>query len=296
MPRNSPFTSLCGQLARLSRPQRADLHIHTTASDGEYTPSQVVALGRQAGLCALAITDHDTLAAVRDAQDAANEQIEVIPGVEISANYAGREVHLLGYFVSLDHVGLNARLADVCESRRERFRDFIVQLRTHGSPIPPERVKLVEAHAQSLGRRHVAGLLTSCGIASNRTEAFHRFLGPLREKVQPKRLIPVEEAIRLVIAAGGVASVAHPPSELTEKDFQILASYGLGAVEVEFPGSTKTATGLSRERMHRLGLACTGGSDCHGAQPGKRQIGSHGISQDELERLRQLCGLGRGEK
>src|SRR5271155_147552 len=97
MPKHSPFTALCGQLAKLNRPQRADLHIHTTASDGDYSPSQVVALARQAGLLAVAITDHDTLAAVKEAQNAVAGQIEIVPGVEISTEYAGRELHILGY-------------------------------------------------------------------------------------------------------------------------------------------------------------------------------------------------------
>ncbi len=290
MPRRSPFTTLCGQLARLTRPQKADLHIHTTASDGDYTPSQVVALARQAGLSAAAITDHDTLAAVQEAQDAAGDQLEIIAGVEISAVYAGREVHLLGYFIRLDHDELNARLSCVCESRRERFGDYIAQLAQRGYQLPFDRVKLIEENSPSLGRRHVAGLLIAVGIARNQTEAFHRFLGPLGKHVRPKQLVPVDEAIQLVVAAGGVASLAHPP-ELLESDFQLLASCGLGAVEVDYPGSNRTASIRMRELANRLGLAVTGGSDCHGAHPAHRRIGSHGISVDELHRLRNLCGL-----
>jgi hypothetical protein len=128
------------------------------------------------------------------------------------------------------------------------------------------------------------------GIARNQTEAFHRFLSPLRKEVQPKLLVPVEEAIPLVIAAGGVASLAHPP-ELLESDFQYFASCGLGAVEVDYPGSNRTSSARIRELANRLKLAVTGGSDCHGALPAHRRIGSHGILVDELNRLRNLCGL-----
>jgi predicted metal-dependent phosphoesterase TrpH len=290
MPRKSPFTSVCGQLARLSRPQKADLHVHTTASDGDYTPSQVVALARQAGLRAVAITDHDTLLAIPEAQDAAQADIEIIPGVEISAAYAEREVHLLGYFVQLDHPELNARLELVRESRRQRFREYIGQLGDRGCHLPADRVKLVEARSQSLGRRHVAGLLISCGIARNQTEAFHRYLGPLKGQVRLKQLVPVAEAIRLVKAAGGVASLAHPPADLSTNDLQVLLSFDLGAVEVHFPSCSKTTSGFLLEQAKRLGLALTGGSDCHG-HAAKRQIGSYGIAVEELEHLRQLCGL-----
>jgi 3',5'-nucleoside bisphosphate phosphatase len=290
MPKRSPFTALCGQLARLNRPQRADLHIHTIASDGEYTPSQVVALATQAGLMAVAITDHDTTVSVADAQEVAGEQIEIIPGVEISAEYERREIHLLGYFIRLDHRELNEALARVRESRQERFRDFIHQLAQRGHRIPEDRVKLVEENSPSLGRRHVAGLLTACGFARTRTEAFHRFLGPITRQVQPKKLVPAEEAIQLVIAAGGVTALAHPP-ELTEDDFHSLAGMGLGALEVEFPSCTNKESLRLREIASRMGLALSGGSDCHGPQPSHRGIGSCTITADELNRLRQMCGL-----
>jgi len=276
----------------MNRPQRADLHIHTIASDGEFTPSQVVALARHAGLCAAAITDHDTLAAVSEAQEASGEQFEIIPGVEISAEFAGREVHLLGYFVRLDYPELNARLEQVCVSRRERFRDFIAELANRGNPLPADRVKLIEENSPSLGRRHVATLLTFSGAAQTRTEAFHRFLGPLTKRVQPKRLVPVEEAIHLVRAAGGVASLAHPSPELTEDDFRTLAGFGLAAVEVDYPWGRNSPARKLHEVASRFGFALTGGSDCHGPQPTHRRIGSHGISMDELDRLRKLCGLG----
>src|SRR5215470_8936492 len=139
MPRHAPFTRLCGQVAELARPRRADLHTHTTASDGNYTPTQVVALARQAGLCAVAVTDHDTLAGVPEALTHATEAIEIVPGVEISTTLAAREFHLLGYFVRTDHDELNTALAIVCQSRRERFRDFVALLCARGLALPEDR-------------------------------------------------------------------------------------------------------------------------------------------------------------
>src|SRR5688500_13853891 len=107
MPRTSAYTLAARRLAQLAAPARADLHVHTVASDGEYTPSQVVAQARLAKLCAVAVTDHDTLAGVEEARAAADGHVEFVPGVEISARFAGREVHLLGYFVRTDHDELN---------------------------------------------------------------------------------------------------------------------------------------------------------------------------------------------
>jgi predicted metal-dependent phosphoesterase TrpH len=278
----------------MARPRRADLHVHSTASDGDYTPGQVVALARQAGLCAVALTDHDTLAALAEAQAAAEESIELVPGVEISAAFAGRELHLLGYFVRTDHDELNAALAAVCAARRERFRDFVERLRGRGCALPEDRVRLVEEATASPGRRHVANLLVACGHARTRTEAFHRLLNPLREEVRGKRLIPLEDAIRLVHAAGGVASLAHPPADLVDADFAHLGAHGLDALEATYPWGRNSPAARLRAFAARHDFATSGGSDCHGPEPAHRRIGSHAITSDELAALREraACAIG----
>lgn len=291
MPRSSPFTSVGRRLAELACPARADLHTHTTASDGEFTPSQLVALARTAGLAAVAVTDHDTLAAVDEARAAAGQHVEVIPGVEVTAAFAGREVHLLGYFVRTDHAELNATLARLCDRRRERFNDFVAKL-----ALPTDRAGLVAAGSPSLGRRHVAGLLVAAGRVRTRTEAFHRVLGAVRGEVAPKLLIPVDEAIGLVRAAGGVSSLAHPPADLGDEHFRQLAAFGLDALEVEYPWGRNSPAARLREAAGRFGFAVTGGSDCHGPDPSHRSVGSHGVAAAELAALRERrdCRGSRG--
>lgn len=292
MPRSSPFTAVGRRLAELARPRRADLHVHTTASDGEFTPSQVVAHARRVGLAAVAVTDHDTLAGVSDARAAAGGRLEVIPGVEISAAFAGREVHLLGYFVRPDHADLNAALARMCDRRRERFRDYLAKLAGRGFAIPADRAELAVAAVTSLGRRHVAGLLVAAGHARNHNEAFYRFLGPLRGEVVPKVLIPADEAIALVRAAGGVTSLAHPPPEFTDEQFGTLAAFGLDALEAVYPWGRNSAGTRLREAANRFGLAVSGGSDCHGPDPSHRMVGSYAVTADELTALRDRRGPG----
>jgi predicted metal-dependent phosphoesterase TrpH len=277
-------------MAKLALPSRADLHVHTTASDGEYTPSQVVALARQAGLCAVAITDHDTLAGIAEACEAANG-LEVVPAVEITTEMGGREFHLLGYFVQPDHPELTATMHRLCERRRERFHDYIAKLSERGLAIPSDRAALVEAATVSLGRRHVAGLLISCRLAKTRNEAFHRMLSPLRGLVRPKELLPIGEAIELVHAAGGVASLAHPPPDFSEEQFRELATLGLDAIESEYAWGRSSPRTRLRELASRLGLLTTGGSDCHGPDPAVRQIGTYSVSADEVERLRERCRI-----
>ncbi len=290
MPRRSPFTRLCGRLAQLDAPARADLHTHTTASDGEYTASQVVAHARQAGLKAVAVTDHDTLAGVAEAREAGGDAIEVVPGVEISTAFAGREYHLLGYFVRVDHVELNAALARVCESRRARFREVVALLPERGVFVPEDRVRLVEEATVSLGRRHVAGLVVACGAARTRTEAFHRFVNPLVRKVPPKALVPIEDAILLVHAAGGVASLAHPPADITDEQLETLRGFGLDALEAVYPWGRSSPAARLRETAARIGFAISGGSDCHGPDPAHRRVGSCAITSDELSALRDRIG------
>ncbi|VTR94676.1 metal-dependent phosphoesterase : PHP domain protein OS=Rhodothermus marinus (strain ATCC 43812 / DSM 4252 / R-10) GN=Rmar_1931 PE=4 SV=1: PHP [Gemmata massiliana] len=290
MPKHSSFTLVCSRLAQLGAPARADLHIHTTASDGEYTASQVIALARQAGLRAVAVTDHDTLASVAEAQAAAGTAIDFVPGVEISTEFAGREFHLLGYFVRTDCPELNAALATVCESRRERFRELVALLCESGVKIQADRAGLLEESTASLGRRHAARLVVASGAAKTRTEAFHRFVNPLIRKTRPKTLVPLEDAIALVHMAGGVASLAHPPPHLTDEHFDTLQKCSLDALEVVYPWGRNSPVSRLREVAARFGFVVSGGSDCHGPDPVHRRIGSHAITFEELSVLRDRAG------
>src|SRR5262245_61289380 len=155
MPAGQPFTALCRALARPPSFGRADLHLHSTYSDGLYTPSQVVDLARRSGLAAIAVTDHDTLDAIRPAQVAARgTSVEVIPGVEITAEFRGRELHLLGYFVRLEDAALQAALLRLREHRAARYQEMVARLREIGVVLSDEGGQ--SAAAGSLGRRHLA--------------------------------------------------------------------------------------------------------------------------------------------
>lgn len=290
MPRGQPFTALCQLAARLSEPRVADLHVHTTASDGDYTPSQVVALARQARLKAVAITDHDTLAGIGPAVEAAGSALEVIPGVELSAEFGGREVHILGYFVRPDDRRLTEHLGSVCDRRRERFRAFIERLTATGIVFPDGLAELEAQRSTSLGRRHLAGLLVRTGAARSRYGAFQRFLLPITPDVPANHLTPAAEVVRLVRDAGGVCSLAHPPEADEEALLTGLRGLGLLAVEAVFPAASATRTERLRRLARKLGLAVTGGSDCHGPEVAGRAVGARGVSCAELDALRHLAG------
>jgi predicted metal-dependent phosphoesterase TrpH len=280
MPAREPFTHLCRQLARGPCAGRADLHLHTTVSDGLYIPAEVVDLAHRSGLAAIAITDHDTTGGVQSARAAAGRALEVIAGVEITTEHRQRELHLLGYFIDIDDEPLQSALREICQSRVERFHAMIERLRGFGVSVDDSE----PCPAEALGRRHLAEMLVRQGKAGTVREAFSRWLADGGLAAVPKKRLPVGEAIALVRQAGGVAAWAHPAYDGTQETLSELARLGLGAVEVEFPEVRRSRARDLRSWAEALGLAVTGGSDCHG--PGRRTVGSCTISDEELEMLR----------
>jgi predicted metal-dependent phosphoesterase TrpH len=234
MPAGQPFTALCQLAARGPFAGRVDLHVHTTHSDGAYTPAQVSDLARRAGLAALAVTDHDTLGGVAAARAAAGSSVEIVAGVEITAEYRQRELHLLGYFVGLDHAGLTAALADIRQHRALRFLEMIERLRGRGVSLDGEEQR-VQGKPEALGRRHLAEMLVRARRVATVREAFARYLGDRGGVAVPKKRLPAAEALALVRAAGGVAAWAHPSYDCTQEQLIELRALGLGAVEAEYP-------------------------------------------------------------
>lgn len=288
MPVCQPFTRLCQAAHRPRNTGRADLHVHTTFSDGTYTPVELVSLARRAGLAAVAITDHDTLAGVAVAQAAAaGSSLEIIPGVEITAEDEGRELHLLGYYVRTDDGPLNKALQRLTDHRLERFWIMVERLRDLGVSFEEKELE-AQARAGVLSRRHLALLLVKAQRAGSVHEAFQRYLGDHGRIVVPKVRLPVAEAIRLVCAAGGVASWAHPPYDRTRADLVRLQGLGLRAVEADYPSFKSRWSRQLRDWAGELGLAVTAGSDCHG--PG-RELGACSITAEALQKLRAFaCG------
>ena len=292
MPRGAPFTQFCRQMADAGRRVVADLHLHSTASDGDYTPSQVVALASVAKLAAIALTDHDTCAGVAIAREAAlqfpeSRRPEIIAGVEISAGFEGREVHILGLFVDPEHDALKPALARIAESRVVRFHAFIDHFLKLGHSLDEGRVKAILAGTTCPGRRHFANLLVDSGVARSRYDAFQRFLGPALPAIPPKELLPAEVAIARIGAAGGIASLAHPPADCDAAMLGRFHDLGLRVIEVEFPAATVGRTLELRAWAKDHGWAVTGGSDCHGSD---RILGSRGVTASELAELRGRSG------
>lgn len=285
MPALQPFTLICQAAHRLASSGRADLHVHTTFSDGSYTPAEVVSLARRSGLAAVAITDHDTLAGVEPARQAAiGSTLEVVPGVEITAAMDGFELHLLGYGVRLDDEPLNAALSRLEQHRIGRFWDMVERLRGRGVSLDEKELRR-QMPQGVLSRRHLAMLLVKGRQAGSVREAFQRYLGDGGSIVVPKLRLPVSEAIRLVRGAGGITSWAHPSSYCTRERLLLLRSCGLHAVEAGYPTFKNRWASQLRAWATELEMCVTAGSDCHGAG---REIGACSLTADEWTAVRQI--------
>jgi 3',5'-nucleoside bisphosphate phosphatase len=292
MPSGQPFTALCRAATQPATTGRADLHVHSTYSDGAYTPAEIVSLAERSGLTAVALTDHDTLDGIMYARAAAvGTSVEVVPAVEITTEHGGRELHLLGYFVNVDDVALGAALDRLRAQRRERFLAMVERLQARGVQIP----SVYPDEKGTLGRRHLAVLLVKARRAATIREAFARYLNDPELNRIPKLRLPTGDAIALVRGAGGVAAWAHPSYDGTEHRLRELQRLGLEAVEAEYPGHRLSLVRSLRQHADELRLAVTGGSDCHGPGPVKRAIGAVGVNATELEALRQRAnGKQRG--
>jgi predicted metal-dependent phosphoesterase TrpH len=260
-----------------------DLHSHSTASDGSKSPSAVVAAAKNAGLTAIALTDHDTMAGVAEAT-AAGERvgIRIVPGVELSAVDDDREVHLLGLHIHRPHV-LDDALRTFREARETRARRIVEKLNAIGVAISFDDV-LARAGDAAIGRPHVARALIDGAWARDSRDAFDRYLGAGRPAYVPKHKLSVSDAIALIHAGGGIAILAHPGAEGRRDALERYAALGLDGVEVRHPGHTAEDMNRLGALAGFLGLVPSGGSDWHGAADGPRVLGVMRVPAAWLER------------
>lgn len=248
---------------------RLDLHLHTTHSDGSSTPAEVVRLAHQAGVTALAITDHDITTGLAEATSTGLRfGIEIIPGVEISSILGDSELHMLGYFLDYQDTKLNERLTVLRESRHRRNPQIIERLQAMGIEITYEEVRAL-AGTDSVGRPHIARVLMEKRVVATAKEAFDQFLAEGRPAYVPRLLPSPAEAIQWIRAAKGLAVLAHPTwiktSEGTLSDLvRQLKADGLDGVEVHYSTHTARQTREYLGLANQLGLLVTGGSDFHG--------------------------------
>ncbi|HEX6575138.1 MAG TPA: PHP domain-containing protein [Gemmatimonadaceae bacterium] len=253
-------------------PGEVDLHMHSTASDGALAPSAVVAAARDAGLSAIALTDHDTLAGLREAELAAEPLgIRVVAGVELSAHDGAHEIHLLALHVQRREK-LEQHLARFRDDRLVRAQNIVERLKGLGINVDIETV-LEEAQGGAVGRPHVARALIRGGHVRDSREAFDRFLGAGKPGFIPKARLEVAEAISLTHDAGAIAVWAHPGQEGRREKVEAYAKLGLDGIEVKHPGHYPDDVKRLAALADFFGLVPSGGSDWHGSREGPRTIG-----------------------
>jgi 3',5'-nucleoside bisphosphate phosphatase len=264
----------------------ADLHVHTTHSDGVCSPCEVVIAAAGVGLSGLAITDHDTLTAIAIARpEAARLGVELIGGVELTAEFEGREVHILGHFVRDDDPALRAATEALRLARADRLRAMAARLGELGLSVDLDALGRAFPRA-TLGRRHLGDWLWRTGQVASPREAFARFLGDDGPAQVPKPRLASGEAIGLIRGAGGVAGLAHPPYDLRERALRTLADAGLGAIEVAGPGINARLGRRFRDWAGPLDLVPIAGSDFHAADRPGRWLGAIRTPAEDVERLR----------
>jgi predicted metal-dependent phosphoesterase TrpH len=266
---------------------RADLHSHSTASDGTCPPAEVMRRARAAGLDVIALTDHDTVAGHDAARAALPPGLTLVPGMELSCRLDGHSVHLLGYLFDPADPELAAETARIRESRLRRAEAMVERLAELGVPVTWERVQAIAGEGV-VGRPHVARAMVEAAVIGSPDQAFGpEWIGEGGRAYVPRYALDPARAIGLVRAAGGVSVLAHPRArgwEVPDDVIAGLAAAGLAGIEVWHPDQDQAQRTALRDLAARLNLVASGGSDDHGELTGCR-LGSDTIAPDAYERL-----------
>lgn len=269
-----------------------DLHSHTTASDGRLEPSALARAAWEAGVRVLAITDHDTTAALPVARQAfADYGLTLVNGIEMTAVDAGRDIHVLGYFFDPQSDSLVDFLLTQRAARLARVQAICDRLNAIGKPVDVEAVLREGAQpGRSIGRPTIARAMVEAGHVADARHAFDQWLTPDRPAWVPREGPSVEAVVAVLHDAGGVASLAHPGLYGRDEMLPTWADAGLDALEVFHSEHGPADNARYREFATRLGLAISGGSDYHGDEPGRvraraRVLGRISLPEPEYERL-----------
>ena len=286
---------------------QADLHLHTSFSDGNLTPTQIVDLCAAHGIRHAAITDHDSTEGVGEALTAArrHRDLEIIVGVELSTDVPSSEIHVLGYFVDHEDVGLQGTLSEFRDGREGRARRMVERLAELDVPVSWERVEELSGGG-AIGRPHIAQAMVEAGYVEYPKDAFDAYLGRNGPAyVERARLTPAD-AVRLLVSNGAVPVMAHPTFSVHRMDDDGIAELhrilvdlrgeGLAGMEVYYGLYEPDVVALLKSMADELGLIPCGGSDYHASgNPGEARPGDVGPPASSVEALRAAgVGLARG--
>lgn len=268
---------------------KADLHIHTTISDGNTSPADIVDLAVKQHLEVIAITDHDTIGGLKEAREAASGvDLEVLSGAEVTADFNGRECHLLAYCFDPASAELHRLLSDHKRARFKRGKWIVQQLSKQGLDLDIEEVK-AEANGSSIGRPHIAAVLVSKGYVAGFQEAFIRYLGDRVLGDIKNDYYSYGEVIRVVKQSGGATVVAHPGQMYSEKELRQFVEAGVDGIEVLHPSHNYSLQKKMQDFAEHHNLLITGGSDFHGTKSDYlKYFGVVTISSANARRIKEM--------
>ena len=268
---------------------KADLHIHTTASDGKLDPTEAVELAAEKRLVALSITDHDTFDGYKKAAEVAERlEIELIPGVEISTSYNGTEAHLLAYYFDPDSEYFMNFLRSQRVARRDRIKVIIESLNKAGLDINYDEVR-AEANGANIGRPHAAKVLIDKGYVGNAHEAFLRYLSFDQLGELETGYPDIERAIKMVKEVGGAAILAHPGKLYSEENIWELIGSGLDGLECIHPSHNWKLQKHYTEIAEKNSLLLTGGSDFHGyKEQAYSHVGVVSVAMKHVQKMKRM--------
>jgi predicted metal-dependent phosphoesterase TrpH len=270
--------------------KRADLHIHSTHSDGTLPPEEIVSLARELGLAAISITDHDNVAAVQEAESAGVEAgVEIVPGVELSAIEDGADVHMLGYYIDVESEALAGHLDMFRSARRIRAEKMVAKLNKLGLGLTMAAV-LDKAGSAAIGRPHVAEAMVEEGLVLSYEEVFRKYIGFGGPAYEGKYEISPKRAVELIHEANGLAVVAHPGVYLKEDTVRKILDSGVDGIETVHPKHNSETTARFRSIVKELNLVETGGSDYHGDIRGSTPFADGTVPYEWVVALRERAG------
>lgn len=269
----------------------ADLHIHTNKSDSTFSPEEVVSYAAKCGLCAISITDHDSVEAIPLVNEYASQyNIEIVPGIELSTDIDGEEVHILGYYIDYKSKWFLEKLEFLRHNRIKRARRMLGKLNELGIEINFNDILCISGEG-AVGRMHIARALLEKGYTSTIYEAFKKYIGKGKYAYVRKYRIAPREAIDMIDKLGGISVLAHPQIMNQDAIIPTMVKQGLQGIEVYHSDHTPEGKTKYLALANRYNLLVTGGSDCHGIGKGRVLMGTVKIPYELVEKIRSRVAI-----
>jgi len=269
----------------------ADLHLHTIYSDSTYTPKQLVDAACASGLSCIALTDHDTIDGIAPCMEQAKGRgLEILPGIELTCEESGLEVHILGYLIDPGEAKLIRMMENLKKYRIQRIYKMVDKLKALGLKIEAESIFKLAGESSCVSRLHLARAMLQQGLISSISEAFQRFIGDRGPAYVAGFPVSVKEAIELIKEAKGIPVLAHPYSLGGDGLIYKFIGYGLMGLEAYYPEHTKSKVKFYLEMAKEYKLLVTGGSDCHGDAKPAIRLGTFRVPYElvcELKKARE---------